>query len=149
MKKSKQVGTAVGVAKEKLLQKQTIEHWNTNSNVWRNNIFKPSPIFMIACFIQKTFICVLSTKKILSIKPIFKPRILYVIIIIRNQSKLYYIIQTQSLKNCISESPGWLDLPLKNIISDVDYICSVLFYYFLFSKITFPIRYSVIWWSSD
>lgn len=128
MKKSKQVGTAAGVAKENLLQKQTIEHWNTNSNVWRNNIFKPSPIFMIACFIQKTFICVLSTKQILSIKPIFKPRILYVIIIIRrNQSKLYYIVQTQSLKNCISESPRWLDLPLKNIISDVDYICSNIF----------------------
>lgn len=124
MKKSKQVGTAAGVAKEKLLQKQTIEHWNTNSNVWRNNIFKPSPIFMISCFTQKSFFCVLSTKQILSIKPIFKPRILYVIIIRRNQSKLYYIVQTQSLKNCISESLGWLDLPLKNIISDVDYICS-------------------------
>lgn len=41
------------------------EHCNTNSSVWKNNTFKLSPIFMIICLVQETFICVCLSRNLI------------------------------------------------------------------------------------
>lgn len=138
MWKSKQVGTAVGVAQEELLQKQT-----TNAAILtlvsERITYSSSAPSLWSSVSYKRLLFVHAYLKILSTKPVFKPRLLSVIITI-NKSKLYYLDQTQGLKNCVSESPKLLHLPLKNIISDTDYISKTFLFYIFYSlQLHFPL----------